>query len=730
MRASLLFLALLLLPVLASGEERPARTYGLLGTMLDLCENPGIRGDVGITEVQLKALLTLRQKAWDNIDQGTLKDRREIEGELRQILSAEQFKRAEQLAVRLTLGMGLGDPRGVVGLTAERPPTFLFHGVSEGQDEILARVGRSDAGRFGGVSHPVLPSAEERKALLDLMGPPDRGPVPLCLPLLAADPRRERGELFPVVLDYLASAEVRAVLKISRAEWARVEHVPYVPGLRDILGAPRGERLRQVAWQHLAQQVGPPGLGRYVERHLMAAVATQEQRDRLAHLIHEEYLRAVLALATLEKPREVLRREMADLELAIARKAEAILSAEQLAKIQTLLGEPVERPIELRQGFGPEPDPTLLKLLPGAFGRFSLRELACLDRPWFQEELKLDESQRRALDAAVKEGEKLAAEFEKAGPWVEKQLAILTPTQRQRFGELVIQERLLWVTAAIRWPDRVPWYALWPASAFPGVAEKLGVTAEQRKKLLALEPEANVLTEAQRKQLDALAGAPARVNLLGVFNVNPGNPAPRSRAPEGPRLAYLILKSDSNGFPDRSFPLLDIREELRLTPEQIRKVRGAFEQLQGGFSWRSGRSPMGESARQAFAALVKAIDDILTLEQRLRLAQVNWQLLAGESLSTALLADGDLKLTPEQTQRIKALRQQAWELGSLLGEKVRYEPARLVVGQALRDKLDDALLQELTAEQRARWQGWLGPAYAGIRRVPVQVGAAEEAWLP
>lgn len=798
-RSVLLLTAVLLLPDLAPGQFGDQPSYGLVGTMLNLADVPGIRAELKATDDQVKALVAIRQGVWDKLYTRTPKElakripaeRPEVEAAVRKVVSPEQYTRLRQLAIRAQFGF---DPLGD-GMAAERAPRQLYDFGGSGVEEIRAAL-KIEAKQGPGGFPGMVPSLtfEQRQALKALMGPPFRGASSFVGPPGAYDERFSGFIEVPIELDFLDSPEVRKALGVPKAaepklaalleRWEKESqalgvgsyflttrmglgsHGPGGPHLGPdlsleqkkakidklvadlraeataLVGAAAMTRARQIGNYHAARMDGSPKVGVYNLSHLDDVLKLdRSQRDALQRLVSDEHVRAVAALVDLDRPDAAVLRDLAELDKTTVAKAEAILTAEQLARLKEQLGEPFDGELTFdyqAKHDGALGDPEAAKALAAAsFGRWTAGELYALTQPAFQAELKLTDKEKEQADAAVrKHREELGfgggfgptpdGAAEKTDAFVRKQVeAILTPEQRARFLELAIQYR----QALAKRKDEMPFTGNGRvmATGLPGVADKVGVTAEQKAALLDGKPEGNVLTDAQAKKLAELAGVPAKADLLAAGPGGGGGPGFVTI----PRPYHLLLEpvhlgggfGGFGGF-GRSNDGVEVEEELKLSAEQRQELANLAERRTAGFKGlhRQGPDERKAAIDAANKADAAAIDKLLSAEQRKRLDQLALQAEAGTSLGAVLADLADLKLTAEQKAAIQTLREKARDRGKLLDGKVGTFPASTVVGKALRDKLDDALLKVLTPVQLARWQERAGPPAAGVRKQPVPIG--------
>ncbi len=493
------------------------------------------------------------------------------------------------------------------------------------------------------------------------------------------------------------------------------------------------KRLQQIE----RQQWQGPGLssaffqGNALAKELAVTDAQRAKYEEVEAAHGEVVVKAILSGEPFEKVSAAVEASRAATEKATL----ALLTADQQAKHKEFMGEPFKG--NVYGGFpggpgggGPGVSAATLRKL--YFGRYSGQITTLVRFKGVQEELKLTEEQLKKLIAANTElrtkfppGELAqAAQDEKKGDklyadrsaFIEKVLAdVLTKEQRARFRELELQQ-----LGAATFPGT----PVSSAAGYPGVAEAIKLTVDQKKKLLDGEPPVDVLTADQKKAITAMHGE--AVKLAEVFN-QPAFPGP------GGGFNLLPTLTASNQL------LLNVVvwDALKLTPDQLAKlVPVANEYLlvagprRGGFGGGPGGGGFGQpvNTKERVAVIEKftaAVDATLTAEQKKRLSQLAIQQAASNGLDSALtnqptpseLAKG-LALTDAQRKKVEALSEEFSNVANLLDETSLAWEKEMTVRTQLRERLDTAVLKELTVEQKAKLKELTGEPFEGFTRQP------------
>ncbi len=745
----------------------------LLAALLPYIGGENVKKELKLTPEQSKRLLAFRTKEWDHVYTTARKDLKSDEmnkaavAELTTVLKPEQLPRAKELAAQTVWnqyrysiyeGRGRGTTTGLsysivsASLLQTYPEFVAALKLSEAQANIL----KTTDNQFRYFQGVYLTSAQT-DAIKTLLGPPMAGPM------VAEYDTRSRGGFGrfmtgPQDLAYTASPDVQKELKLT------AEQVKALDELRPQSTSPRSRT-------PLNPDVSPAADEKARADQLaagtaaMAKILTPEQRTRLDQLgrrtlatnaeffatntfgkeldvtaeqrkayqavvkAHDEAIaKAVLADESVEK----VKTAVTALNKAHNEACDAILTPEQRAKRTELLGADFQGRMSVNP-FGGRPSTNLARIREMVFGKY-VTHLSTLARyEGVQAELKMTAEQVKKAEAAAQEvttkfsprgiitgdDEKMKQLYADRSAFVEKALAdILDPGQRDRFRELMLQQT--------ESRPSFPFSTTTGPVSYPGVAEAIKLTAEQKKKLLTGgEAAADVLTAEQQKAIKAMLGKP--VDVAKVF-IDPSSVRPTQIS--------LLPAYDT---------LLDttLWGELKLTPEQITKLAPAANEYlfstavnSGGFGLNSGGGngfgapPANDTAKlkATIDTFTQAADAILTADQRKRLDQLSVQQRAATSLANVLavpfLMDVQkaLAITPEQMQKINTLSANSQELANLIG----IGPGGFGEGTTLtdalaklRDRLDEKLMSELTPAQTAKWKELIGEPYAGFVKQPL-----------
>lgn len=784
LRTSLILAALGLALLAPRGPAQPpaaaAPAAPLITLLLPAIGDEGLRRELKLSADQAKRLLAFRQKQWDADYTTPTKDlnaaaaAKAAAAEFAAVLTPEQLKRAEQIAAQLAWaddGFAAGAPATnprVAPLSALR--LYPEIGAALKLDDAQRKAAEVVGFRYGAQLY-LTPA--QTAAAKELLGPPFAGPL-----TRQYDPRPGGfGWGTPVggpaPLRYTASADVQKELKLTPEQVAaldelRKKYPTYAGGrggfnqdvdvnlsaearqkagekldaetttaLDKILTPEQRARLAQLPRQGVATSA------LFVEGHFLGKELniTADQRKAVADA-RKAYDAAVAKAVLSDEPIDQVKAKVAALDQEYDAAVEAVLTPEQQAKRKELVGAEFKGRLTGRGfgpgGFGGGPGtlpPTVAAARERSFGRYTtqLSQLASL--PGLQAELKMTEEQvKKARDAS----QEILAKFRRVTPFdaddeavnkvfgersaaVEKALAdILDKDQQARLRELFLQQLETRITS--------PFANSYGAVGYPGVADAIKLTADQKKKLFANERTADVLTDDQKKAVQAMLGKPA--DLTTVFAVTAGPARNRSALPPG----YQLLLNSA------------LWDELKLTPEQVTKLVPPLNEYTTqtattGPAWgfNPGDAPAAPDAAKVKAAvdgLVAAADATLTADQKTRLGQLALQQRAAASLSLVLgLPSGylqpfrgspldvakELGITTEQTAKMNTISADAMERANLLGRRSTFgEWADWSEARAtLRDRLDAAILKELTPAQQAKWKEMLGEPYKGFTRSPV-----------
>jgi hypothetical protein len=747
----------------------------VINVLLPFVGDENLQKELKLTEEQAKKLQAYRKKVWDETYTTAPKDRdpkernKATEAEFKAVLNAEQFQRAHQLAAQTVLntaargaGAGaLGPPTGQLTATTEprrvaaiallqHPELATLLKLDDTQKKLMEAAGpfagpfgrsalyltpeqattakeilgtpakvafsqqfdeRGGPGGFGGgfrsgsllslttakdVQKELKLTDEQVKALAELRRKVSTGPGPLGPPSTLSPEQRIK-----------ARAE-------ERAETAKA--------LSTILNAEQEKRLKQIELQQVAGQFAASEFT--VDELSKALGITEAQRKKYAESLapHSEVIaKIVLSEEPFEKVKASVEAASKDWEKTLS----SILTAEQQAKKKELLGTAFFGRTAGGAGAGLSLTLDLQKQY--SFGHYT-NQLTVLARyNGLHEELKLTKEQlekiaehtreqgtkfpalemRRALD----DPEAAAKFFHERSEFIEKGLAdVLTKEQQTRFRHLMLQCA---EAGTMQTPTTVT-----SAAAYPGVAKEIKLTVEQQKKLVAGEPAAEVLTDAQKKAIKEMLGEPAKI---GELFATP-TPAGAVRTPA----AWLQLLLDPAMW-----------DAIKLTPVQTKNLVHAANEYMlatsqnraGGFPGPGGGAPQPGTEKLVAAqeTFSKAAESILTAEQRKRLDQLAIQQRVATSLYTTLTRSTPagtalskaLELTPEQVKKMEAAASGLSARSTLLTPLTLDIAKENEMRTKLRERLDERIMKELTAAQLAKWKELTGEAYTGFVKQPL-----------
>jgi Spy/CpxP family protein refolding chaperone len=156
-----------------------------------------------------------------------------------------------------------------------------------------------------------------------------------------------------------------------------------------------------------------------------------------------------------------------------------------------------------------------------------------------------------------------------------------------------------------------------------------------------------------------------------------------------------------------------VQEELKLSEEQVTKLKDAAEQQRGsfkGFKDLSKEERQQKAAERAKAA-DKALAGILNPNQYKRLKQISLQLRGADALADPTVAEA-IKLSDDQKEKIKTIREEARNEMRTLFKSDDKEAARQKIAD-LRKATQHKVLGVLTDEQKTTWKEMTGAPFTG-----------------
>ncbi len=702
--AAALLLAMCALSTAQPPGAAPDTSAPLLSRLLPYLGDENFQKELKLTEAQVKRLLALRQKVWDEIHTTAPKDlkaeeqNKSIAAALKASLDAGQLERASQLATRtawssrgFASGKREGAPRTVTASTLAAHGEIAAALRLDETQATLVEVSGKGSGKKKGVwgtdgesgffdrSTTIYLTPEQTAAAKALLGEAPAGggftpqrdvrttgaigtsPVTLLGYLLAPDVQKDlkmsaeqikaaseqkasttkgKGKR-PRATEDESSADAVSPAERNKANAARLAEAR--AALAKILDAGQLKRLEQIyrrEYMWSAEFEAGSELGK-------AIGVTDEQRKAYAAAQAARTAAVVKAVGSgeaLEKVKAAAAEAGKACDAAIAK----ILTADQVAKKDDWLGKPFRGTTSV-----PPPLPAFQQAI---FGRYADELTAVTRYPRVREELKLTEEQLgKAREASAALAEKFPAlsplqtkrEKTKAvspeerdklysgrSAFIEKALAdILTKEQQARFRELLIQH-----AEAPRRDTGKGFFGKGgspagfttrvSAASVPGVAEAIKLTAEQKKQIFDGAPAATVLTDAQKAAIKKMMGKEADVAVVFATPTTPdGRPAALAAMQK-----LMFGRHSAELTPLTRYP--KVQEELKLTEDQLAKLREAFTALAEKFPapiaiLGSGVDVQEREKRFASrsAFVEKAIADILTKEQRARFRelQIQWR---------------------------------------------------------------------------------------------------------
>jgi Spy/CpxP family protein refolding chaperone len=160
-----------------------------------------------------------------------------------------------------------------------------------------------------------------------------------------------------------------------------------------------------------------------------------------------------------------------------------------------------------------------------------------------------------------------------------------------------------------------------------------------------------------------------------------------------------------------------VQDELKLSDEQIKKVKALSEKQRESFRGQRGqRGQRDEETRkkmeEARRAADKTVAEILKPEQLKRVKQISLQQQGARALSNPEV-ESALKLTDAQISKIKSIQEETRTARGQRGQRgQRDEAARKKLEEA-RKATNDKLMNVLTDEQKAKWKELTGAPFKG-----------------
>jgi hypothetical protein len=719
----------------------------LVANVLWYVQEDGLQKELKLTPEQVKQLVTARQKSWDFYfttspkEYGTrvAEQDKALEAAVKQALSPEQFARARQLAAQVAWGEYFGFDGGFPGGFGGFGGSGVFSVPAirrEGLDlthvqgttlfyspELASALKLTDEqkklatpGDFTPEGSVVYLTPDQTAAAVAFLGP-----IVKHNWKLAEDPRTvglyDDGPYgsAPRLLGLTEARDVRAEVKMTDAQTKELDAV------REKWTSTRREELSPEQSMRLRDEL------------------RAEEAVRRAHA--EAVAKAVKADADFQTTDKAIKEATAARDKAVA----AILTPDQAGKVAALRG-PAFTGSRVPDRFGGPGGPgrfggpgvALSTLRELTFGRYTPDLLAALIREAVQKELKLTPEQVTKLAAARQdisakfpltvesirdEAEKAGKIFEERSKAIGKALTdILTAEQAKRFRQIVLQSRERPPAEGVRPRPS----ALVPSAVgYPGVADAVKLTPEQKKNLAGGTNPSEVLTADQKAAIKGMLGDPFK----GPFAVTPSGDNPFSGGGG--------FDTPVGGLTPRTQLVMSLPwDAAKLTPDQVTRLVPVLTRYQvatqpqrgpagGGGAGGGLRGPSPQKLSEAAAALNKEIDAILTPAQVKRLDQLVVQARAANDLRTALTGPegpAAVKLTAEQTGRIGEFVRELSNVAGLVSQAGLPAEQDTELRQWLRDRLDERVADVLMADQKGAWRDRTGEPYAGFRKQPLTGG--------
>ena len=156
-----------------------------------------------------------------------------------------------------------------------------------------------------------------------------------------------------------------------------------------------------------------------------------------------------------------------------------------------------------------------------------------------------------------------------------------------------------------------------------------------------------------------------------------------------------------------------VQEELKLSPEQVRKAREAADKDRDAERLiESGPADDGDKRwRELLAESEKAVAAILSPSQLKRFRQIRLQQVGTVALAVPKLAD-ELKLTEDQRKAIKAIAEDREAKAKAVIADSTLTPREVAAKiSELTRAADAGVRKRLTADQRAKWEETIGEPF-------------------
>jgi hypothetical protein len=726
--------------------------------VLNGIDDPNVAAELKLSDEQVKALVARRQAVWGELyvtapakdDDATRTAA--TDALLKKTLSDAQYKRAVQLGAQSALGLRRFSVNGEeivpsVNRLRVTPPMFsrypeladVFKLTEEQKKALTERTPIGDGGFFGG--RAVIPTPEQQAAAKEFMGPvftkswtaktdPRFAAIPAQpreIGLLSANDvwtdvglTDEQGRAVAAVREKWTKLATDRRTTISPKEAAVVATALAAESEKALAAALRPEqaaRLKQI----IRQTDGP---GSHVDRFYTSAEAAREisltaEQVKALDGVWAAFRQDATKAFEAGEPFAATEKRVKELVAARQAKAEAVLTPEQAAKVRDLYGKPFTgSTFDFVGGF------RIDEMRAATFGKYSGEFVRLAGDEAIHAELKMTPEQvkkagevRDDLIAKFRNPSPVNAEaFAKAAAersgHIEAELKkLLTAGQAKRFREIMLQAR----ESGPNIPVGARSAVVASAAAYPGVAEEVKLTAEQKKALIAGTAPAEVLTAEQKGAIAKMLGKPFEGAAVARAIRAPFAPLPQPSA----FVRAMVVRNEP------------LEKALTLTPEQAKAIDAAREAYQdvnfaAGPPSVANREARAKAMAAAIEAFDRAVTATLTPQQVKRIPQLALQADAAANLNAALTTADvarALELTAEQTAKLAAVAEDAQKVQQLLVTDGPPDVPERKLALRLRDAADERMMAVLTDAQRAKWKELTGEPVAGLRKtIPGRFG--------
>lgn len=190
-----------------------------------------------------------------------------------------------------------------------------------------------------------------------------------------------------------------------------------------------------------------------------------------------------------------------------------------------------------------------------------------------------------------------------------------------------------------------------------------------------------------------------------------------------PASAQRQRQGGGRGGMDRASSMMlltvkSVQEELKMTEDQVAKVKDAGEKMRASFQGLQGLSEeeRGKKMAEMRKESEKAIADILKPEQAKRLHQIALQQAGAAAVARPEVAK-ELNLSDEQKKKIETIQEESGKETAKLRpqqgatDEERQEARKKMT--ELRTKANEDVMKVLSEEQQAKWKMLCGEPFKG-----------------